>query len=421
MKNTATLLLLFFFGCAFAQSDTAQIITPDRKNAAVTAEKPYVILISADGFRNDYIRKYNATHLHQLASSGVTATAMVPSYPSITFPNHWSIITGLYPAHHGLIDNFFYDYKRQQQYKMNDKQIVEDGSWYGGVPLWSLAEQQGMISASMMWVGSASDAAGTRPTYYYPYHEKFTPAEKVEKVLNWLRLPEEVRPHFITLYFPEVDSNGHRFGPDSPETEAAVHMIDETVGRLVSKVKETGLPVNIIFVADHGMIKVDREETIEIPQMLTDKNRFDYYNSNTLLRIFVKNSAEVRAVYRELDENKTEDYLVFLADQFPGPLHFSKADDRYGRIGDIILMPKAPKIFLEAGRSTSPGKHGYNPFEVTEMKSVFIANGPAFKTGTVITDFPNVEVYPIVADILKLNISEPIDGTDSTAHKVLKK
>jgi len=304
---------------------------------------------------------------------------------------------------------------------MNDKQIVEDGSWYGGVPLWSLAEQQGMISASMMWVGSASDAAGTRPTYYYPYHEKFSPAEKVEKVLNWLHLPEEVRPHFITLYFPEVDGNGHRFGPDSPETEAAVHMIDETVGRLVSKVKETGLPVNIIFVADHGMIKVDRGETIEIPQMLTDKNRFDYYNSNTQLRIFVKNPAEVRAVYRELNESKTEDYLVFLADQFPGPLHFSKADDRYGRIGDIILMPKAPKIFLEAGRSTSPGKHGYNPFEVTEMKSVFIANGPTFKTGTVITDFPNVDVYPIVADILNLNISEPIDGTESTAHKILKK
>lgn len=421
MKKLFSSLLLLSFFLFFGQTDTAQVINLDRKNAVEVISKPYVILISADGFRYDYAEKYKAENLLKLAQSGVSAKAMLPSFPSITFPNHWSLITGLYPAHHGLIDNYFYDYQKKKFYAMSNKEAAEDGTWYGGTPLWSLAEKQGMLSASMMWVGSASDAGGERPTYYYHYHEKFTPNEKVDKVVDWLKLPEDRRPHFITLYFPEVDASGHHFGPDTKETENAVHLVDAAVGTLVEKVKQLGLKnVNFIFVADHGMIKVDVENPIAIPEMLFDKARFDFYNSQTLLRVVVKNPEEIESVYKELKKNKTSDYDVFLNKRFPKKLNFALKDDRYDRIGQIILVPKAPKIFLEKGKKTSLGKHGYSPYEVPEMKATFIAFGPAFKNDKKIGEFQNVNVYPIVTDILKLKMTEPIDGTQKVAKEILK-
>lgn len=422
MKKLISFLFVLSVINGSAQTDTAQVVIPDRLNSAEAISKPYVILISADGFRYDYAKKYNAKNLLKLAENGVTAKAMIPSFPTITFPNHWSLITGLFPAHHGLIDNFFYDYKKKEFYKMSSQENAEDGTWYGGTPLWSLAEKQGTLSASMMWVGSASDAGGKRPTYYYHYHEKFFPNEKVSKVIDWLKLPEDRRPHLITLYFPEVDGAGHRYGPDSQEAEQSVHLIDDAIGNLINKVNGLGLNnVNFIFVSDHGMLKVDIENPLEIPEILFDKNRFDFYNAQTLMRVVVKNPAEVKSVYKELKRNKTADYDVFLDKRFPKKLNFSQKNDRYNRIGQILLVPRAPKIFLEKGKRTSMGKHGYSPYEVPEMKAAFIAIGPAFKNNKKIGEFQNVNVYPIVTDILKLKIADPIDGTAKVAKEILNK
>lgn len=424
MKRGIHFLLLFISFTIFGQqgiADTAQVVVPGRHNSIENQSKPYVIMISTDGFRYDYAKKYNAENLLKLSENGVKAEAMIPSYPSITFPNHWSLITGLYPSHHGLIDNFFYDYKRKETYAMSNKKNAEDGSWYGGTPLWGLAEKQGMISASLMWVGSASDAGGMRPTYYYPYHEKFTPSEKVEKVVNWLKLPEDKRPHFVSLYFPEVDGSGHHFGPDTKETEIAVHLIDQAIGDLVQKVNNLGLKnVNFVFVSDHGMIKVDGGTPLEIPALLFDKNRFDFYNSQTLLRVYVKNPDEVKSVYKELKAQKTDDYEVYLDKKLPKYLHFATRDDQYNRIGQILLLPKAPKIFLEKGKKTSVGKHGYNPRVVPEMKATFYAWGPEFKNNMEIGEFANINVYPLVAEVLGLKIDQPIDGKIKVLEKILK-
>ncbi|AYZ13840.1 ectonucleotide pyrophosphatase/phosphodiesterase [Chryseobacterium arthrosphaerae] len=424
MKQGIHLLLLLISFTVLAQqanTDTAQVIIPGRHNNIEAQSKPYVIMISTDGFRYDYAEKYNAQNLLRLSNSGIKAKAMIPSYPSITFPNHWSLITGLYPSHHGLIDNFFYDYKRKESYALSNKKNAEDGSWYGGTPLWGLAEKQGLVTASLMWVGSASDAGGLRPSYYYPYHEKFTPSEKVEKVVNWLKLPEDTRPHFISLYFPEVDGSGHHYGPDTKETETAVHLIDQAIGDLVQKVNALGLKdVNFVFVSDHGMIKVDGGTPLEIPSVLLDKNRFDFYNSQTLLRVYVKNPDEVKAVYKELKADKTEDYEVYLDKKLPKYLHFATRDDRYNRIGQILLIPKAPKIFLEKGKKTSVGKHGYDPRIVPEMKATFYAWGPEFKNNMVIDEFANVNVYPLVAEILGLKIDHPVDGKLKVLKEILK-
>ena len=174
MKKIFSGFTVFLFSLFFAQQnlavDTAQVITPNRFNSTEAVEKPYLIFISTDGFRYDYAKKYHAENLLKFSNQGVSAKAMLPSFPSITFPNHWSLITGLYPSHHGLVDNFFYDYSRKEFYAMSKKENAEDGSWYGGIPLWSLAEKQGVVSASLQWVGSASEAGGIRPTYYYHYH-----------------------------------------------------------------------------------------------------------------------------------------------------------------------------------------------------------------------------------------------------------
>ncbi|SFT83380.1 Predicted pyrophosphatase or phosphodiesterase, AlkP superfamily [Chryseobacterium formosense] len=425
MKQGLQFLLLILSLNIFAQNshvDTTQVVVFDRYNSVEAQNKPYVIMISTDGFRYDYAKKYNAKNLLNLSKNGVQAKAMIPSYPSITFPNHWTLITGLYPSHHGLIDNFFYDYKRNEAYAMSNRKNAEDGSWYGGIPLWSLAEKQNMISASLQWVGSASNAGGIRPTYYYPYHEKFTPSEKLGKVINWLKLPEDKRPHFISLYFPEVDGSGHHFGPDSKETEIAVHLIDDAIGELVQKVKDLGLKnVNFVFVSDHGMIKVDGRNPLEIPEILLDKNRFDFYNSQTLLRVYVKNPDEVKKVYKELKASKTDDYEVYLDKKLPKYLHFAAKDDKYNRIGQILLIPKAPKIFLEKEKKTSVGKHGYNPKIVPEMKATFLAWGPEFKSNLVINEFENINIYPLVAEILGLKITEPVDGKLKILKETLKK
>ncbi|WP_292009483.1 ectonucleotide pyrophosphatase/phosphodiesterase [Chryseobacterium sp.] len=424
MKRGIHFIFLFISLLVFPQKgpvDTTQIIIPNRYNSVEAQTKPYVIMISADGFRYDYAKKYNATNLLHLAKQGVQAKAMLPSYPSITFPNHWSLTTGLYPSHHGLIDNYFYDYKRKEAYALSNRKTAEDGSWYGGLPLWGLAEKNNILTASMMWVGSASDAGGKRPTYYYPYHEKFTPSEKVEKVVNWLKLPEDKRPHFISLYFPEVDGSGHHFGPDAEETKAAVHLVDQAIGELVQKVNYLGLKnVNFIFVSDHGMIQVDGGVPLEIPEILFNKERFDFYNSQTLLRVVVKNPAEVKEVYKELKNHKTDDYEVYLDKKLPKYLHFSSKDDRYNRIGQIILLPKAPKIFLEKGKKTSVGKHGYDPRIVPEMKATFYAWGPEFKNDLVINEFENVNIYPLVAEIFNLKLEQPIDGKLKVLKNVLK-
>jgi len=424
MKKILPFFSVLLFANAFSQkvvADTAQVVVENRFNSPEALEKPYVIMISADGFRYDYVKKYGAKNIEKLSENGVQAKAMYPSFPSITFPNHWSLMTGLYPSHHGIVDNFFFDYQRNQTYMMSKTETAEDGSWYGGQPLWGLAEKQGMVSASLQWVGSASDAGGIRPSYYYHYHEKFSPSDKVNKVVNWLTLPENVRPHFISLYFPEVDAAGHHFGPEARETEVMVQKVDAAVGELVSKVQNLGLKnVNFIFVSDHGMIGVDRSKTLAIPRLLLDKEKFDVFNAQTLLRVVVKNPSEIEETYKALKKNKTGDYKVVLAKDFPAKLHYGEKDDRYKRIGQILLVPNAPKIFLEEGKKTSVGKHGYDPHKTPEMKAVFYAWGPAFKTGLHIKEFSNVNVYPLVADILGLKIQEPIDGDIRVLEKVLK-
>jgi len=399
-----------------AQTDTIQHVAQGRKNDAAQIKKPYVILISADGFRYDYAARYKASHLLELSQNGVQAESMIPSYPSVTFPNHYTLVTGLYPSHHGLVNNSFLDEKAGERYSMGAKAKVRDGKWYGGTPLWVLAEQQHMIAASMFWVGSEAEIKGLRPTYYYDYTEQITVDKRISIVKNWLSLPEEKRPHLITFYLSEPDHAGHSFGPDAPETEKAVKMVDSVIYELTKAIEPLHLPVNYVFVSDHGMTAVDREHPIATPKEI-DTAKYIIAASGTLMDIHAKNKADIQPLYDQLKGNE-KDYKVYLKSNMPEHFHYSAKDDRMNRIGDILLVPEWPKVF--SSRKPGIGHHGFDPSVVTDMHATFLAWGPAFKKQVKIPSFENVNVYPLVANILGLSYQEPIDGKLEVLKPILK-
>ncbi|GAA4214005.1 ectonucleotide pyrophosphatase/phosphodiesterase [Pedobacter jeongneungensis] len=399
-----------------AQTDTIQHIAQGRKNDAAQIKKPYVILISADGFRHDYAGRYKANHLLELSQNGVQAASMIPSYPSVTFPNHYTLVTGMYPSHHGLVNNSFLDEKAGERYSMGAKAKVRDGKWYGGTPLWVLAEQQHMIAASMFWVGSEAEIKGLRPTYYYDYTEQITIDKRISIVKNWLSLPEEKRPHLITFYLSEPDHAGHSFGPDAPETEKAVKMVDSVIYELTKAIEPLHLPVNYVFVSDHGMTAVDREHPIATPKEI-DTAKYIIAASGTLMDIHAKNKADIQPLYEALKSNE-KDYKVYLKSNMPEHFHYSATDDRMNRIGDILLVPEWPKVF--SSRKPGIGHHGFDPSVVKDMHATFLAWGPAFKKQVKIPSFENVNVYPLIANILGLSYQEPIDGKLEVLKPILK-
>jgi predicted AlkP superfamily pyrophosphatase or phosphodiesterase len=416
-KLTSTILCCLFFSVLLAQDTTEQIV-PGRINSPAQQKKPYVILISADGFRHDFAEKYQAKNLLQLRKEGVTAAYMTPSFPSLTFPNHYTIVTGLYPAHHGLVDNSFFDFNRKQTYTMADKKMVADPYWYGGTPLWVLAEQQQMIAASFYWVASEAPIQQLPPTYHFIYNEKISIDARIEKVKQWLSLPEEKRPHFISFYFPEVDHAAHMYGPDSKETNEAVQFVDESIGRLHKVAAASGLPVNFVLVSDHGMAKVDHEHTLPYPASI-DTAKFLINNGSAVLQLYAKDVNAIPAMYEQL-KKEAKDYDVYLKTEIPEKFHYQSTDDYFNRIGDIILLAKAPKIFTKQGKPTSPGKHGFDP-TLPDMRASFQAWGPAFKKGLKINGFENIHVYPMIATILGLKYdTSKIDGKKEVLKRILK-
>lgn len=396
--------------------DTSQLKVPGRRNSTAQQKKPYVILISADGFRYDYAEKYQASHLLSMARQGVRAESMIPSFPSVTFPNHYTIVTGLYPSHHGLVNNSFYDPAKKTGYSMSNREKVRNGEWYGGTPLWVLAEQQQLLSASMFWVGSEAPVKNVRPTYYYNFNDRMPISDRVQAVKDWLMLPEAERPHFITFYLSETDHAGHRYGPEASETATAVKEVDSAIYQLTEAVRQTGLPVNFIFVADHGMTAVDREHPIRMPRAI-DTSRFIIPSSGTTLVLHARNKADIQPVYEALKKEENH-FKVYLKSNVPANLHYGAGDDRMNRIGDILLIPDWPYVFSE--RKPGVGYHGFPPLQVKEMGAVFIAWGPAFKSDYIIPSFENVHVFPLITEILGLKYTEPVDGKKSVLKRILK-
>lgn len=420
MNTRALFLLCLLWPClALCQVDTSQQIITGRLNSVAQQKKPYVIMISIDAMRYDYIKRYDAKNLEALGQSGVKATGMIPSYPSITFPNHYTLVTGLYPSHHGIVFNKFFDRKLNDFY--SSKTITStEGRWYGGTPLWVLAEKQQMLTAASYWVGSDAEIQGVYPTYRYKYNERISIANRINAVVRWLKLPADQRPHLINMYFPQVDFAGHHFGPESEQTRQAVLLIDSTVNALQKAVKATGLDVNFIFLSDHGMTRINDKEPITIPAII-DTAKFMITGEDVMVELYAKHKADIIAMYQTLKKDADERYKVYLNDNTPAHWNFNKANDRYNRIADILLIPNHPYVFRYGSKEPNPGVHGYDPALVKDMLATFYAWGPAFKRNLTIAPFKNVNVYPMVAKILGLTVTNKIDGTPALAKKILKR
>src|SRR6201997_4519489 len=323
-----TLLLTFALSpasrLASAQdfSPALPLVHTDNGSNSETAQKAhYVVLVSLDGFRWDYGKRDGAMHLLALGKAGVWAPeGMLPSYPSLTFPNHFTIVTGLYPEHHGLVANSFYDETKQARFAIADPKVVTDGSWYSGVPLWSLAESQGMRTACLFWPGSEAEIAGHRPPWYARFDSKTEATDavqqaRIDNAIALLRLPEANRPHFITIYYSEPDHEGHQFGPDASETKAAALKVDGLVGKLKVALDKTVLPIDLVVVSDHGIVKVE-DGWITLDK-LADLTGFEVVG--TLL--YAKTDEDRTRVYNQLKKASSQ-FVVYRRKDVPAGLNY---------------------------------------------------------------------------------------------------
>ena len=412
--------LLFFLSCG--KTITNPINTTPTKNSKSSQENPYLILISLDGFRWDYVEKYKPPQLSTFIENGVKAESLIPSYPTKTFPNHYTIATGLYPDRHGILGNNFYSHDKKVTYNIRDREMVEDGSFYHGSPIWIHAAKTGMVTASYYFVGTEANIQGLYPTFYYKFDENVKNEVRVDQAIKWLKMPKEMRPHLITMYFADLDKTGHRFGPNNDEEiKKTLFKLDTILGDLFKGIHETKLPVNIIIVSDHGMLEVPVENYIPI-ELLENDEMFLTVNNGSIVNIHPKEDNLTDSILQFL-RNKEKNFKVYLTGKTPHFEYIPKninwgaiqvvADDGY-YFSDVrsigLRKVSARKVF---------GQHGFDP-NLKEMHGIFYANGPAFNKGYISSPIKNIHIYPLMCQILGLEIPTDIDGDIKKIESILK-
>ena len=376
-----------------------------------TNKDAYVVLVSMDGFRWDYQKQFNLPNLKQIAKEGVHAKSMKPSYPSKTFPNHYSIVTGLYPDHHGIINNVFYDAQLNESFSLSS-QAKNDSRFYGGNPIWNVAEQQGVKAASFFWPGSDIDKRN--PSYYKNYDGKIPYEARIDTVMKWLQLPEKQRPHLVTLYFDEPDHTGHNFGPLSPENKKMVIKMDSIMGELSRKLDQLaiGKQINLIIVSDHGMAAISNDKKVAVLDYLKPE-WLDYKDViNPIM------SLQAKAGFQDSIANalkKVPHIKFWKSTEVPKRLHYGTNP----RVHDFVIeAEKGYSLVSKESTHIKGGTHGYDNNE-KDMHAIFYAKGPAFKVNKEVKTFQNVSVYPLIAHILGLKI-ENVDGKFSDVKNMLK-
>ncbi|MCH7402448.1 alkaline phosphatase family protein [Belliella kenyensis] len=387
----------------------------------------YVILISLDGYRYDYTARFQPKNLLGMIAEGTAAKSMIPSFPTKTFPNHYSIATGMKPENHGLVNNAFYDSRKDEVYSIRNRNIVEDGYWYGGKPLWVLAEEHGLKAASFFFVGSEADVQGVRPSYYRNYDASVSNLTRVTQALTWLELPEEERPRLITLYFSDIDDVGHAYGPNNDEQlKRRIEKLDHELGVLFEGVKSLDLEVNLFVVSDHGMVDVPKENLINLDHLTKDIDA-RVVNNGALAHLYLNNPLELEDVFLKLSDSSEPFQVVKVKDK----RYYKNITSYADRLGDLLIMPDlgfylatTPDMVKYQQKSGTLktevfGEHGFSP-AYKEMHAIFYAAGESIKEGLTIDSFQNIHVYPLIAHLLGLPIPEGIDGDLKVLKKILK-
>lgn len=384
--------------------------------------RPTVILISIDGMRADYLERYKPPTLSRLAAEGVRAKWMTPSFPTKTFPNHYTVVTGLYPANHGIVENNVYDFG--VVFAMSKREEVRNPRWWGGEPIWVTAQKQGQFAASYFWPGTEAPIAGQHPSKYRDYNGKVPNLMRVDKLLTWLDDSSASRPTMMTLYFSDVDDAGHEFGPDAEETRYALLEVDAAIERLLAGLRTRGIAekINLIVVSDHGMAAVNLRRTTFLDDHfdLDDAERILW--TNEIVQIFPKAGKEY-AIYDKI--KSLEHATCWRKKDIPERLHYRQGN----RVAPIVCSSQEGWATTNRKRyedwikelddpDRPRGAHGYdNAFE--SMRATFIAHGPAFKKAFVAEPFPNVEVYNLMCGILGLKPA-PNDGDLERVRSMLR-
>lgn len=380
------------------------------ENTVENRARPHLVLVSVDGCRWDFPTRYDLPALDRLAGQGAQAERLLPVWPTLTFPNHYSLVTGLLPARHGLVGNTFYRRDRQRWFRIKDREAVADGSYYGGEPLWVSAETQGMVAATYYWVGSEASIGGVRPTHWKSYDPAVPGEERVRQVLEWLSEPALTRPHVVTLYFEDIDSHAHRNGLDSPPFLAAVDRVNAYLGQLIDGIDR--LPhaseVFLAIVSDHGQSTyADAPPFVLADHVALDdlkpvdggayvfawQNRPDAQAARHLADAVNRVWSHGRALTREdvgvrwpPGGNENLPDLVFQADP-----------------GYAVLSTR------NASGKINRGDHGWAP-EMEQMHGIFLIRGPGIEAGSRIGPVRNIDLYPLFMTLLGLRLPDGLDG-----------
>lgn len=386
-------------GCVFhPHSAPAAQTQAEQTKAAATAP---LLLISIDAFRTDYLSRGITPNLQAMAASGVHADGMQPSFPSLTFPNHYAIVTGLVPDHNGIVDNNMSD-AQLGRFSLSDRKAADNGLWWDqATPLWETADAAGLRTATMFWPGSEADIQGKHPDYWKPYDAKVTADQRVDQVLAWLDLPAGQRPSFLTLYFDQVDKTGHHYGPDSPQLDQALRDTDAAIGRLVDGLRQRGVydKINIIVLADHGMASVPPEHSVLIDKLIDMKN-VETVTLGEIAGFNPKRKRDFNAIEAQLEQPQQH---MQCWDKTRIPKRFNYGSN--ARVPQLVCLADvgwriSTTEYLAKHKGTlSLGEHGYDNADPL-MQALFIAHGPGFQSGLRYHSFPNVDVYPLMAHLL---------------------
>jgi predicted AlkP superfamily pyrophosphatase or phosphodiesterase len=389
---------------------------------AVASDPPVgLVLVSIDGLAAEYLERFEAPHLVQLGADGVRARSLIPVFPTKTFPNHYTIVTGLWPEHHGIVSNTIYDPDLDATFRITDRDESTKTRWWGGEPLWVTLERQGKVAATMFWPGSDVEIRGVRPSFWRPYERSFPGAERIAEVLGWFDLPADERPAFTTLYFHDVDSAGHGFGPESAEVRDALATVDGHIGALLAGLAARDVleRVDVVVVSDHGMAALDHERLIVLDEHV-DTEALHIVELSPVLGIHVpqEDAGQIGALVAKLDG--IEHLSAWRREDLPERLHL-RASPRTPSI--VALADEGWRItrrkdLTSLWRLPAGGAHGYDP-ELASMHGVLLARGPSFRRGAVVDSFENVHLYELLAAVLGVEPA-PNDGSLDVVRHLLR-
>ncbi|KAI1392126.1 ectonucleotide pyrophosphatase/phosphodiesterase family member 3 [Hypoxylon trugodes] len=401
---------------------------------------PTTLIISLDGFRADFLNRGLTPRLSAFIKEGVSPLYMTPSFPSVTFPNHYTLATGLYPESHGVVGNTFWDPDLEAEFYYTDPNRSLDPKWWGGEPFWITAEEQGVRTAVHMWPGSEAHVMGKDPSFLDKYNGKEKLTKKVDRILEFLDKPglenpdadpKDTRPQVIAAYVPNVDSDGHTYGPNSTEIRSTISEVDKMLDQIFHGLEERNLTniVNVIIVSDHGMATTDVSRMIQIED-LVDIDKVEHLDGWPLVGIRPKNPDDLQLLYEQAAEKgkRNPNFDVYLTDKdMPERYHFSNNK----RIAPLWIVPKTgwaivkrEEFDIKEGKAKNlvyhpRGLHGYD-HEHPLMRAIFVARGPAFphQPHSKVEVFQNINVYNILCDSVGMK-AMPNNGTLHLPLKII--